>query len=43
MTELVSLVVTVRPAAPLTTPGHLGRAAYALLMGWLSDADPALA
>lgn len=43
MTELVSLVVTVRPAAPLTTPGHLGRAAYALLMRWLSDADPALA
>ena len=43
MTDLVSLVITVRPAEPVTVPGHLGRAAYALLMRWLSDADAALA
>ncbi len=39
MSELVSLVVTVRPAEPVTVPGHLGQAAYAQLMRWLSDLD----
>ncbi len=43
MSELVSLVITVRPTEPLTTPGHLGRAAHALLMQWLDADDSALA
>lgn len=43
MTDLVSLVVTVRPAEPVTVPGHLGRAAHALLLRWLGEHDPALA
>lgn len=43
MSELVSLVVIVRPAQPVTLPGHLGRAAHALLLRWLNQADPALA
>jgi len=43
MSDLVSLVVTVRPAQPVTLPGHLGRAAHALLLRWLNEADPALA
>lgn len=41
--ELVSLVLTVRPAEAATTPGHLGRAAHALLLRWLDEHDPALA
>jgi len=43
MTELVSLVLTLRPAQPVTLPGHLGRAAHALLLRWLDEHDPALA
>ena len=43
MSDLVSLVLTVRPAEPATTPGHLGRAAHALLLRWLDEHDPALA
>jgi CRISPR-associated endoribonuclease Cas6 len=43
MSELVSLVIIVRPAEALTLPGHLGRAAYALLLRWLDEVDPALA
>ncbi len=43
MSELVSLVITVRPAQPVTLPGHLGRAAHALLLRWLDEHDPALA
>lgn len=41
--DLVSLVLTLRPAEPLTAPGHLGRAAHALLLRWLDEHDPALA
>lgn len=41
--DLVSLVLTVRPAEAVTTPGHLGRAAHALLLRWLDEHDPALA
>jgi len=43
MNELVSLVITVRPAQPLTLPGHLGRAAHALLLRWIGEQDDALA
>lgn len=43
MSELVSLVITVRPAAPLTLPGHVGLAAYALLLRWISEQDEVLA
>lgn len=43
MSDLVSLVITVRPAQPVTVPGHLGGAAYALLLRWISAVDPALA
>lgn len=43
MNELLSLVVTVRPQAPTSLPGHLGRAVYAQLLRWLDAADPALA
>lgn len=43
MIELVSLVITVRPTEQVSVPGHLGRAAHALLLRWLSEKDPALA
>ncbi|MBN1964765.1 MAG: CRISPR system precrRNA processing endoribonuclease RAMP protein Cas6 [Anaerolineae bacterium] len=43
MSELVSLVLTVRPAQPVTLPGHLGLAAYALLLRWIGEQDDALA
>ncbi|GAB4415208.1 MAG: CRISPR-associated endoribonuclease Cas6 [Anaerolineae bacterium] len=43
MTELVSLMLALRPAQPVTLPAHLGRAAHALLLRWLDEADPALA
>ncbi len=43
MTDLVSLVILVRPAEPVTVPGHLGRAAHALLLRWIDERDPALA
>jgi CRISPR-associated endoribonuclease Cas6 len=43
MTELVSLMLALRPAQPVTVPAHLGRAAHALLLRWLNEADPALA
>jgi len=43
MTDLVSLVITVRPTQPVTVPGHLGRAAHALLLRWLDEANPDLA
>ncbi len=41
--ELLSLVVTVRPAEPVTVPAHLGKAVYTLLLHWLEEADPVLA
>lgn len=41
--DLLSLVITVRPSEPASVPGHLGRAAHALLLRWLDATDPALA
>ncbi|MEW6578013.1 MAG: CRISPR system precrRNA processing endoribonuclease RAMP protein Cas6 [Chloroflexota bacterium] len=43
MSDLVSVVITVRPAAPLSVPANLGRAAHALLLRWLGEDDPTLA
>jgi len=43
MSDLVSLVVSVRTPDPVRLPAHTGRAIYAQLLRWLSDADPALA
>ena len=43
MSDLVSLVVTVRPADALRLPAHTGRAIYAQLLRWLGDIEPALA
>lgn len=43
MTDLLSLVVSVRPAEQMLLPNHLGRAVYAVLMRWLHDQDAALA
>lgn len=43
MTELLSLVVQVKPAVPLTVPAHLGRAVHALLLRWLDSYDARLA
>ena len=40
--DLTALVLTLRPPEPMTTPGHLGRAAHALLLQWVNAADPAL-
>ncbi len=40
---LLSLVVTVRVAEPVTVPAHLGRAVHALLLRWLDAHDAALA
>ena len=41
--DIVSLVVTLRPSAPVVVPKHLGHAVYALLMRWLDAYDGALA
>lgn len=41
--DLVALVLTLAPAQPTPTPGHLGRAAHALLLRLIAAADPALA
>lgn len=41
--DLLSLVITVRPAEPISVPGYLGRAAHALLLRWLHETDPTLA
>lgn len=43
MSDLVALVLTVAPRQPLTTPGHLGRAAHSLLLRLIAAADPDLA
>ncbi len=43
MTELISLVVTLRAPEPATLPAELGRAVNAVLLSWLAEADPALA
>lgn len=43
MSELLSLVVTVRPTEPTPAPAHLGRAVHALLLRWLDAYDAVLA
>lgn len=40
---LTSLVVMVQAEKETTLPGNLGRAAQALLLGWVAERDPALA
>lgn len=42
MTDLVSLVVQVRPPETIAMPGNLGRAVNALFLRWLDDYDPQL-
>jgi CRISPR-associated endoribonuclease Cas6 len=41
--DLTALVLEVAPPRPTTTPGHLGRAAYALLLRLITAEEPALA
>lgn len=43
MPDLTALVLTLAPASPTTTPGHLGRAAYALLLRLIAEVDADLA
>lgn len=41
--DLTSLVVTVTPAEPVTTPAHLGRAVYHAWLDFIKADDPTLA
>ena len=41
--DIVSLVVTLRPQAPVVVPKHMGHAVYALLMRWVDAYDATLA
>lgn len=43
MDELTALVLTIAPAKPTVTPGHLGRAAHALLLRLIHERDAKLA
>src|SRR5512135_603714 len=40
---LISAVFTLTPAAPVTLPANLGRAAHAWFLSWVRDHDAALA
>jgi CRISPR-associated endoribonuclease Cas6 len=43
MIDLAALVLTVAPRKPVTTPGHLGRAAHSLLLRLIGATEPDLA
>lgn len=41
--DLLAVVLTIRPIADATVPGHLGRAVYAQILRWIDSVDPVLA